>query len=424
MSASQGDEPVFEPTEFEGDITFDHEMVPITLRVSTGPDCRLRLDADAVEPDAYFLVARNQGRPGIDVGNFALAGTSADGKTISSQSVVATGHGHNDERRWIKFKSYECAVMLPLESRVEKPVLRLWLRSFVSFRNPVIDTSLGRMIVMGEVTNVGADDVSGCIVLEAPSRDPGHEWRDNAEDFLRHMHRGLALAHGGRLQIPRVDFIHDFISEITFFDGTGFNAELPVQHSVNHGPFIKALAERYERAGAFPDTLWTALGWMQSDTVFDETRFLSGMTALEAIVESQLPQSSSTIIPKTRFRFLRQKIEQMIISDDTLSEEARNGLMGKIPDLNRKSFSQKMRALFDHYAIPKRDFEGGVIRDLVSLRNGIVHKGLAPNREDLWPSIILVRELITRILLKEIGFVGRYCCYIGGINDRDFPGEI
>jgi hypothetical protein len=49
---------------------------------------------------------------------------------------------------------------------------------------------------------------------------------------------------------------------------------------------------------------------------------------------------------------------------------------------------------------------------------------MAPKDADLWPSIILVRELITRILLKEIGFVGRYCCYVGGLNDRDFPGDI
>jgi hypothetical protein len=86
-------------------------------------------------------------------------------------------------------------------------------------------------------------------------------------------------------------------------------------------------------------------------------------------------------------------------------------------------FAQKIHALFDHYEIPRRDFEGDIIRRLINLRNDIVHKGVARNDSDIWPSIILVRELITRILLKEIGFVGRYCCYVGGLNDREFPGE-
>ena len=58
---------------------------------------------------------------------------------------------------------------------------------------------------------------------------------------------------------------------------------------------------------------------------------------------------------------------------------------------------------------------------LVNLRNKIVHSGVLPDDVDIWESIILVRELITRILLSEIGFEGRYCCYIGGLHDRDFP---
>lgn len=62
--------------------------------------------------------------------------------------------------------------------------------------------------------------------------------------------------------------------------------------------------------------------------------------------------------------------------------------------------------------------------ELIKLRDAIVHTGHAPKDTDIWLSIILVRELVTRILLKEIGFVGRYCCYVGGLNDRDFPGEM
>jgi hypothetical protein len=237
------------------------------------------------------------------------------------------------------------------------------------------------------------------------------------------MHRGLAFAHGGRLQTPRLDYVHASTWEATFFDGTGFTSELPVQHHLNQGPFIKALAERYERAGSLPDVLWTAIGWMHTDTTFDETRFLTAMTALEAVIESELPERRGTVIVKADFTPLRQKIEALIAADDTVSKEAQAIFLGKVAQLNKKTFGQKICALFDHYAIPKRDFEGDVIRDLVKLRNDIVHKGIVPNGSNIWPNIILVRELITRILLKEIGFSGRYCCYVGGLNDRDFPTE-
>jgi hypothetical protein len=264
------------------------------------------------------------------------------------------------------------------------------------------------------------------LALEAPSRDPGADWRNKADDFLRHMHRGLALAHGGRLQTPRLDYLHQLIAEIAFFDGAGFEPEFPVQHYLNQGPFIQALVDRYETKGSLPDMLWTALGWMQTDTTFNETRFLSSMIALEAIIDSQLPRRRGTIIPPAQFKLLRQKIEALIAADDTLAEppRAREILVKKVSQLNEKVFADKIHALFDHYVIPRRDFEGNVIRDLIKLRNEIVHRGSAPDGVDIWPSIILVRELITRILLKQIGFAGRYCCYIGGLNDRDFPGEM
>jgi hypothetical protein len=425
MSASRTGEPVLEETEFAGEFSTNGQTLPIKFRASAGADCRLRIDADLVDGPTYFLAIRSISRRGVGNEEFTLTGTSADGKTtISAEHVIVLGHGHNDGRHWIQFRSLACKVTVALESSRERPFLRLWFRSFVSFRNPVVKTCLGRLMVSGEAADVKPDDTSGCVAIEAPSDDPGGDWRNKADRFLRHMHRGLSLAHGGRLQTPLLDYVHGLILERTFFDGSGFARELPVQHSLNQDPFIKALVERYERSGSLPDILWTALGWMQTDTTFDEMRFLSGMTALEAIIESQLPDTHGTIIPEASFKLLSQQIENVVVAGDTLSEEAREILIGKVRQLNQNTFSQKIHALFDHYQIPKRDFEGNVVRDLIKLRNNIIHRGSAPDGIDIWPSIVLVRELITRILLKEIGFVGRYCCYVGGLNNREFPGEI
>ena len=85
--------------------------------------------------------------------------------------------------------------------------------------------------------------------------------------------------------------------------------------------------------------------------------------------------------------------------------------------------TENIRQLFNEYKISRTDFEDEEIERLVRLRDEIVHTGEIPDGMDIWPSIILLRELITRILLKEIGFVGRYCCYVGGRHYRDFPGD-
>ena len=155
------------------------------------------------------------------------------------------------------------------------------------------------------------------------------------------MHRGLTLAHGGRLQTPRLDHVHGRTWEATFFAGAGFTAELPVHHHLNQGPFIKALAERYQRSGPLPDMLWTALGWMQTGTTFDEVRFLTAMTALEAIIESELPARHGAIISKSGFKPLRQKLETVIETDDSLSVEAKRVFLNKVSGLNQTVLTPK-----------------------------------------------------------------------------------
>jgi hypothetical protein len=159
MSASRTNGNVFEETTFRGDISINGETAPISFRVSAGSDCRLHIEADNVDGSTYFLAVRNQGKPGASQEEFTLAGTSADGKSISSEHVFVRKLGHNDDQRWIDLRARACKITLPLETCVGKPVLRLWLRSFSSFRNPVIETNLGRLSVWGSTSEVGASNL-------------------------------------------------------------------------------------------------------------------------------------------------------------------------------------------------------------------------------------------------------------------------
>ena len=271
MSASKSDKVILEEIPFAGEISVNGETAPITFRVSAGADCRLLFDVDPVDAQTYQLVGRQQGVPGTSIQEFSLTGKSADGETtITSQNISVGAHGFNNDGCWINLNSRASEVTRALDRPVDKPFLRLWFRSFRAFRNPIIETAFGRLAVQGAATDVSSDDMSGSATFEALSSDPGADWFNRADDFLRHIHRGLAFAHGGRLQTPRLDYAHGRTCDITFFAGTGFTAELPVQHHLNQGPFIKALAERYQRGGPLPDVLWTALGWMQTDTTVDE----------------------------------------------------------------------------------------------------------------------------------------------------------
>jgi hypothetical protein len=272
----------------------------------------------------------------------------------------------------------EACVRILLIKPAPLPMLTRWMRGFQSFAAPQTQTPLGAVVAFGAAAQVHHDELSGGLQIQAPDPTAPPGWRADAGDFLLHMQRGLSLAHGGRLQCPVEFYLEGSIREVTFRRGSSQAPELPVQPHLSLEPFLKALAARYFGKGPLPDILWTALGWCHADTTIDDLRFLTGMIALEAIATACLPAKS-------------------------------------------KSFATNIQSLFGHFGVATADFGVPVIKAMVALRNEIVHEGEAKSVSDLWANIILVRELVSRILMVEIGYAGHYWCYIGGQHLRQFP---
>ncbi|MBB3587133.1 hypothetical protein [Sphingomonas sp. BK481] len=408
---------IFPSERFEGSLSNGAASVPIAFVVSAGEDCRLVFD---VEPGGRDLGRMGFGvgaTPGLEMPEYALRGRSAAGNTITSDSVSIIAHGHSGQGHTIGIEAGEATLVVPLNEPQDQPILREWFRSFKSFRNPVFETPLGRVVVHGDAKVPNKDVTSGYVAVQAPAGAVPDDWRQRADAFLLHMQRGIAFAHGGRLQVPRLDYIAKDESCTTFYAGEPFRSEFPVQHQLNHGPILQTLVDRYFDHGPLPEVLWTALGWMQSDTTFDELRYLTAMTALETIIETELPAKKGTTVPKSDFKAMRAELDK-VVAASALSDVERNIFRQRLAGMNRKSFAEKIDGLFDHYGLSRDDFGGNAIGSLVKLRNDIVHRGHIPDDVDAWPMIILVRELITRILLTAIGFEGKYRCYVGGLHDR------
>lgn len=408
---------IFPAERFVGTLSDGAASVPIALTVGAGDDCRLVFEVEPGDRELGRMGFGAGARPGLEMPEYALRGKSAAGNTIASDTVSIIAHGHNSQGHTIGIEAGEATLVIPLVGRQERPILREWFRSFRSFRNPVIETPLGTVYVYGDAKVPNRDVMSGYVGVQAPDGPVPEDWRRRADAFLLHMNRGIAFAHGGRLQVPRLDYIAGGESITTFYAGEAFRSEFAIQHQLNHGPILQALVDRFFNQGPLPEVLWTALGWMQSDTTFDELRYLTAMTALETIIETELPAKRGTTLPKPEFKVLRAELDKVVASS-ALSETERKIFSERLAGINRKSFAEKINGLFDHYGLSRDDFEGDVIGSLVKLRNDIVHRGHIPDGVDAWPMIILVRELITRILLTAIGFEGSYCCYVGGLHDR------
>lgn len=397
---------------FSGRIARGDEAFAVDFHGSAGADFRLKIEVDPLPNQTLFRLQSAMGDPGSYAQSLLLEGEASDGAMFFSERVEVRAAKFGSSGNDITVSALKATVTVLRSGPILRPVMRLWLRSFKSHRNPIVPTSLGKMEVWGNHNKVPKDEVFGSIAIQADETTDRSYWRARADDFLTFMHRGLAFAHGSLLQTPRLDIHFEDCCEATFYDGNAFGPGLPPIHHLNHGPFLKAFAARYDDEKPFPDMLWTAIGWLQSDTAFDEGRFLTSMTALEAIVEHLIPKTLTTIVPKPEFSVVRDQLLD-VVESSSLAETAREILKGRIKGLNGRSLSQKIEALRDYYGLSAKMFDNASIAAMIKLRNDIVHTGTAASG-DFWPNIVFVRELVSHIMFHEVGYTGPYESYRDG----------
>lgn len=409
---------ILPPTAFSGWIQVKEVQHEVTFSVSAGPDGHLKIDLDPLSTDTLFALSKAIGKSGSRTEDLTLHGEGDNGSEFHSDYVLFTGTVSGSVEIPVSLSHRQSTVTLKLEGNSGKPLARLWLRGFKSFRNSVVNTQLGMLQVQGDHKNVERDSMSGSIAVQAHTHDTACDWFSQADDLLTFMMRGLGFAHGGRLQTPRLDQVSGGVWKATFYSGSGFRSGLPAIHKLMQADYIKALARRYESDVPFPDILWTAIGWLHSGTSIHEVDFLTSMTALEAIVEHMLPKDLTTIISKQEFNPLKEKLIRTV-SLEELPAEPSEIFIGKIRSLNGRSLSQKLAALKEHYGLPDAPYDQAAIVRLIKIRNEIVHKGVIPEGTDLWPEILLVREMIGHIFFHEIGYQGPFESYVGGHRTVD-----
>lgn len=74
-------------------------------------------------------------------------------------------------------------------------------------------------------------------------------------------------------------------------------------------------------------------------------------------------------------------------------------------------YLKKVQALLDHYGLSKNVFTDEAIVETARFRNAIAHPFEGEEKEDLWPKILFVRELVSQIMFHEIGYTDAYESY-------------
>ena len=426
MSKTTEADYIFSPERFTGEIAVGEECVPVSLVSGAGPSGRLELEVDPIARSGssrgVSALMQSFGSPGDTIEEFSLACENSDGKRLTSDRAYIAGYNHNSEGLHIRLRASEVRLTMGAQETQDRPVLRFWLLGFECFPSVQVATELGSIVVRGATRTTARDEIAGSIAVQALGGSELTTWRELAGHLLKHLRSVLGFARGAPLTVPVTEFYEGNRVEATFHETAGgYASQMPPLLHLNLEPIVKTAAASLEYVEAYREAFETAIGWLLVPTTFDEIRFLTGMTALESLASRSLEKSQILILGSAASNRFAKRVRVLVDEREEFDDSVKDAIKRKIPELNRYSFTDKLGVLLERWHVARTSIDDSELKRLVRLRNSIVHEGGTPEEEELWPSILVVREILVRLVLAMLQFDGSYQCYIGGRHTRRFP---
>ena len=127
------------------------------------------------------------------------------------------------------------------------------------------------------------------------------------------------------------------------------------------------------------------------------------MTALESLASRSLEKSQILILGSAASNSFAERVRALVDEREEFDDSVKDAIKRKIPELNRYSFTRQARRPVGTMACCSNiAIDDSELKRLVRLRNSIVHEGGTPKEEELWPSILVVREILARLALAML----------------------
>lgn len=245
------------------------------------------------------------------------------------------------------------------------------------------------------------------------------------------MRRVMSFAAGVKLSDPALEFRFGNDIEINIQSrNIQHHPGWPVIHMMDRQPIFDAAARSYFNPPYAVENLWMALEWIVMPATFNEARVVNAMTALENLVSANT-RDVAYLLDEKPFDNLRKALKKTIdgfLRDNQLDSDGSNlgdELCGKLQELRRRSLRRKLDVLLERWSVPTDDIGKKKIRSALEARNNIVHEGRyyvdGTSQVSLYEHIGVVRELVSRVVFRAIGFEGRYVSHLGGYHQAIFP---
>ncbi|CAA7624418.1 conserved hypothetical protein [Magnetospirillum sp. LM-5] len=363
---------------------------------------------------------------------FSLHGRDKAGRVFDSEHVHFGSVGpayHCDRGSYYTF-SPRCskATFTGAVSPTGRPAVRLFLRGGFQIPWDLVEaTDIGEVRLSCYRESQARDKLTNTLTIMAPDVCPdAAAWAAAAEKLLGRIREYISFAAGTNMTAP--------VRE-TYLGGTEVTTEV-YEQSEQPGTQMPVFAwhqmeDFFSHAVAHavraPDQdLWSAIAWFVLPSVYAEQRLVNAMTALENLVDTLLPSKKKDLLTGKNYTGLVAAIAEF--AKENLGEfDKLDEVEAKFTEFRRRPFYPKLVAMFENLDVPTWDIGEKAIRKAINGRNNVIHTGRYKGGNDpatepgLWAHVTIIREIVSRIVLKLVGFTGKYTTFVGGCRDVEFP---
>jgi len=191
-------------------------------------------------------------------------------------------------------------------------------------------------------------------------------------------------------------------------------------HELHMEPIFASACDSFFTRHEAVEELDAAIRWITAPVAYDESRLINAMSALENILDRCGLDEVDTFMNGSAFKRVASRVRELL-----RELGVPEGMMAKVPELNRRSLAEKVMALLAARGVAVHDMPEGWLATVIRQRNIIVHTGVSGDFGDQEPDTldhtIWVREVVNRIILERLGFVGAFRSWLHHDEQLHFP---
>lgn len=417
--------PYLETIRMTGTLSGHGRTVPIEFDAGIDDDGVLTVTLDRMPFSRDALELNRNRRPGERADMLTLQGLSTDGWRLSSDNFVVSRFGHGSEvGRELEIQGHcSDAEFRHTTTKRAARSRRVWfVRQLRAVHGMTWSGPLGDVVAGGpHDLPATSQQPSGAIQLTHPTGDADTEWWAESEAFMTHVARVLSFGCDSYL-LPVMEQRAEG-DQLIWRVVRRSRASPPFLapfHVVHMEPIFRRACDSYATHRDEVSTLDPAIRWLTAPIALWEQRLTNAVTALESVIERTSPDGARLFLTGSAFKRLSKEIKATLRTAD-----APAAMELKLPDLNRRPVREQLNALIEDRNIEVADFPATWFDEVVRARNAIVHTGVAPTIEATstvtFEQVIWAREIVTRLILDRIGFIGPFQSWLHGDQSLHFP---